>query len=213
MALHTRSPPVTHRDVKLENLLIDSTCCVKLCDLGSATSTSHQPNQDWSMNQRTTLEDDLAKYSTPMYRAPEMLDTWSNFPVNSSVDIWAAGCVLYTICFNKHPFDDSAKLAIVNGNYKIPADSRYKMYHKLIQAMLTVDPRDRPKASQVLEQLSAIAEMHGFKTRGPLDMQLPVAQDPQTPLQEHPPAAPPPSTASTPSTSATPSAPPTTSSS
>ena len=28
------------------------------------------------------LEDELAKYSTPMYRAPEMLDTWSNFPVN-----------------------------------------------------------------------------------------------------------------------------------
>ena len=27
----------------------------------------------WSMNKRTTLEDDLAKYSTPMYRAPEML--------------------------------------------------------------------------------------------------------------------------------------------
>ena len=31
-------------------------------------------------------------------------DTWSNFPVTHSVDIWAAGCVLYTMCFNKHPF-------------------------------------------------------------------------------------------------------------
>ena len=42
-----------------------------------------------------------------------------------AVDIWAAGLVLYTLCFNKHPFDDSNKLAIVNGNYKIPAsDSR-----------------------------------------------------------------------------------------
>ena len=120
------------------------------------------------MNKRTTLEDDLAKYSTPMYRAPEMLgknepmfffcfsnlifsqDTWSNYPVTHSLDIWATGCVLYTLCFNKHPFDDSAKLAIVNGNYKIPAtDSRYRMYHGLIQAMLTVDPRLRPPATQV----------------------------------------------------------------
>ena len=34
------------------------------------------------MNQRTLLEDELAKYSTPMYRAPEMLDTWANYPIN-----------------------------------------------------------------------------------------------------------------------------------
>ena len=43
------------------------------------------------MNQRSLLEDELAKYSTPMYRAPEMLDTWSNFPVNQ-VNIQALGC-------------------------------------------------------------------------------------------------------------------------
>ena len=114
------------------------------------------------MNQRTMLEDELAKYSTPMYRAPEMLDTWSNYPVNQAVDIWAAGLVLYSICFNKHPFDDSNKLAIVNGNYKIPAtDARYKMYHSLINSMLSLDPRHRPSAGHVLEQLSAIAETHG----------------------------------------------------
>ena len=34
------------------------------------------------MNQRSVLEDELAKYSTPMNRAPEMLDTWANFPIN-----------------------------------------------------------------------------------------------------------------------------------
>ena len=55
---------------------------MRLCDLGSASTKQYQPTQDWSMNQRSVLEDELAKYSTPMYRAPEMLDTWSNFPVN-----------------------------------------------------------------------------------------------------------------------------------
>ena len=76
---------------------------------------------------------------------------------------------MYSLCFNKHPFDDSNKLAIVNGNYKIPAsDSRYRMFHSLITAMLSLDPRTRPPAGQVLEQLSAIAETHGFKTRGSL---------------------------------------------
>ena len=70
------------RDIKLENLLLTEDLSVKLCDLGSASNKQHYPDQNWSMNQRTLLEDELAKYSTPMYRAPEMLDTWSNYPVN-----------------------------------------------------------------------------------------------------------------------------------
>ena len=45
VALHSRSPPVTHRDVKLENLLIDDNNCVKLCDLGSATTAQHRPDE------------------------------------------------------------------------------------------------------------------------------------------------------------------------
>ena len=74
--------PFQFRDIKLENLLLTEDFNVKLCDLGSASTKQHYPDQNWSMNQRTLLEDELAKYSTPMYRAPEMLDTWSNFPVN-----------------------------------------------------------------------------------------------------------------------------------
>jgi len=169
-ALHSRSPPVTHRDIKLENLLVAANGSVKLCDLGSATTSVHSPSPDWNMNQRTVLEDELAKYSTPMYRAPEMLDTWSNFPINQAVDIWAAGLVLYAISFNKHPFEDSNKLAIVNGNYRIPSsDSRYKMFHPLINSMLSLDPRDRPSAPDLLDQISAIAETHNWRTRGPLE--------------------------------------------
>mgnify|MGYP003310777235 CR=1 FL=1 len=55
-----------------------------------------------------------------MYRAPEMLDTWSNYPVDMAADIWACGCILFVLCFHHHPFEDSAKLAILNGNFKIP---------------------------------------------------------------------------------------------
>eukprot|EP00088_Acartia_fossae_P032510 TRINITY_DN33276_c0_g1_i1.p1 TRINITY_DN33276_c0_g1~~TRINITY_DN33276_c0_g1_i1.p1 ORF type:complete len:368 (-),score=39.79 TRINITY_DN33276_c0_g1_i1:11-1114(-) len=178
-ALHAKSPPVIHRDVKLENLLIDSVGHVKLCDMGSCTTNSHYPDPDWSANQRNLLEDELAKHSTPMYRAPEMLDTWSNFPINEKLDIWAAGCVLFCLCYNQHPFEDGNKLAIVNGNYRIPAnDSRYTMYTGLLKNMLTLDPRQRPSATQVLEQLSAIAETHGFPTKGGLDIPLPSTPSP-----------------------------------
>ena len=52
------------RDIKLENLLLTEDLCVKLCDLGSASTKQHYPDQNWSMNQRTVLEDKLVNYST-----------------------------------------------------------------------------------------------------------------------------------------------------
>jgi len=45
------------------------------------------------------LEEEMAKHTTPMYRAPEMVDMWSNFPITTAADIWALGCVLYVLCY------------------------------------------------------------------------------------------------------------------
>ena len=52
------------RDIKLENLILNEDLGVKLCDLGSASTKQHYPDQNWSMNQRTVLEDKLVNYST-----------------------------------------------------------------------------------------------------------------------------------------------------
>lgn len=76
----------------------------------------------------------LAMFTTPMYRAPEMLDTWNNHQIDHSVDIWALGCILYTLCYMQHPFEDSAKLAILNGNYTLNQnDQQYKCFHEIIR--------------------------------------------------------------------------------
>lgn len=76
----------------------------------------------------------MARYTTPMYRAPEMVDTWNNFPITHASDVWALGCILYTLCFMKHPFDDGAKLRIINGNYSIPpGDAKYSCFHEIIR--------------------------------------------------------------------------------
>ena len=74
-----------------------------------------------------------------MYRAPEMVDLYSNKPVNVKADIWALGCLLFKLCFKEHPFEDSAKLRILNANYKIPPnDSTYTMYHSIIRKCVYV---------------------------------------------------------------------------
>ena len=41
----------------------------------------------------------MAQHTTPMYRAPEMVDTWNNFPITIAADMWALGCVLYVLCY------------------------------------------------------------------------------------------------------------------
>ena len=46
----------------------------------------------------------------------------------------ALGCVLYLLCFNEHPYEDSAKLRIINANYTIPeSDTECTVFHDLIR--------------------------------------------------------------------------------
>ncbi|CAK1553472.1 unnamed protein product [Leptosia nina] len=167
--MHAQVPPIAHRDLKLENFLISNEGTIKLCDFGSATTEVYSPNPSWSANQRNMLEENLAQFTTPMYRAPEMLDTWDNRRIDHAVDMWALGCILYTLCYMQHPFEDSAKLAILNGNYTLnPNDQDYKFFHEIISGCLTVNPEMRLPVSGVLERLAAIAETHNINIKQPL---------------------------------------------
>ncbi|XP_066992198.2 cyclin-G-associated kinase [Anabrus simplex] len=167
--MHSQQPPVIHRDLKIENLLLGSDGAIKLCDFGSATQKTYQPDPSWSANQRSLLEEELARYTTPMYRAPEMVDTWNNYPINQASDVWALGCILFVLCYMKHPFEDSAKLRIINGNYTIPAsDSKYSCFRDIIRGCLLVNPEQRLTVSDILDRLAAIGETKGFSLKEPL---------------------------------------------
>lgn len=94
-----------------------------------------------------------------MYRAPEMLDLYNNYKIDSKVDIWALGCALYVLCFSKHPFDDAAKLRIINGKYQIPStDKEFGDFHDLIRCLLQINPNDRPNIHEVIFHLENIAQ-------------------------------------------------------
>ncbi|CAB3361786.1 Hypothetical predicted protein [Cloeon dipterum] len=169
--MHAQQPPITHRDLKIENLLIGANGQIKLCDFGSATFQTFHPDMTWSATQRSLLEDEMAKFTTPMYRAPEMLDTWDNRSITSASDVWALGCVLFMLCYLKHPFEDSAKLRILNGNYTIPpGDTKYSWFHDIIRGCLQVDPEKRLNISDVLERLAAICESHNIDVKEPLKL-------------------------------------------
>uniref|UniRef100_A0A0K8VGN7 Cyclin-G-associated kinase n=1 Tax=Bactrocera latifrons TaxID=174628 RepID=A0A0K8VGN7_BACLA len=177
--MHTQTPPISHRDIKIENFLISNDKQLKLCDFGSATKETFAPTIEWGAKQRNLLEDQLSSVTTPMYRAPEMLDTWSNYEIGIKVDVWALGCILYALCFQKHPFEDSAKLRIVNGNYILPTDSRFQCFHDVIKGCLNVNPAHRFNISMVLERLAAISETKNWSLKGALELQGKPIESPQ----------------------------------
>lgn len=105
--MHSQQPqPFIHRDVKLENFLLGSDGLIKLCDFGSTTVQQILPDTSWNAQRRAQLEDHLSNFTTPMYRSPEMMDTWNNEPIGPPVDCWALGCIFYALVTLRHPFPD-----------------------------------------------------------------------------------------------------------
>ena len=91
---HIHSQLIVHRDIKLENILIDMNNNVKICDFGIGIILSSE-------------DQDLHNHcGTPMYIAPEIILStkdkgYKGFPV----DIWSAGIALYIMLSGKLPFN------------------------------------------------------------------------------------------------------------
>ncbi|XP_003486403.1 cyclin-G-associated kinase [Bombus impatiens] len=189
--MHSQQPePLVHRDIKLENFLIGSDGLIKLCDFGSTSNQQILPNPSWNAQKRATLEDQMAKYTTPMYRAPEMMDTWNNEPIGPPVDCWALGCIIYSLITLRHPFPEGNKLAIVNGKYtSLPPNPRLACLHDIVKGCLDVSPIRRLTTSMILERLAAIAESNNFDPREPPKVEVSV-KTPPPPRPTQPPSTP-----------------------
>ncbi|XP_075061455.1 cyclin-G-associated kinase isoform X2 [Mixophyes fleayi] len=167
--MHKQKPPIIHRDLKVENLLVSNQGTIKLCDFGSATTIAHYPDYNWTAQMRATVEDEVTRNTTPMYRTPEIIDLYSNFPIGEKQDTWALGCILYLLCFKQHPFEDGAKLRIVNGKYSIPQnEARYTVFHGLIMSLLKVNPEERLSITEVVSHLQEIAAARNVNPKSPI---------------------------------------------
>ncbi|XP_032294490.1 AP2-associated protein kinase 1 isoform X3 [Drosophila virilis] len=145
--LHYCQTPIIHRDLKVENILQTDGGNFVLCDFGSATAKTLNPQQHGV----TVVEEEIQKYTTLSYRAPEMIDLYSGKSITTKADIWALGCMLYKLCFFALPFGEST-LAIQNGQFAIPDNSKYSRgVHQLIKYMLDTDMERRPNIWQVCE--------------------------------------------------------------
>ncbi|XP_021230416.1 AP2-associated protein kinase 1 isoform X11 [Numida meleagris] len=143
--LHQCKTPIIHRDLKVENILLHDRGHYVLCDFGSATNKFQNPQTE-GVN---AVEEEIKKYTTLSYRAPEMVNLYSGKLITTKADIWALGCLLYKLCYFTLPFGES-QVAICDGNFTIPDNSRHSQdMHCLIRYMLEPDPDKRPDIYQV----------------------------------------------------------------
>ncbi|KAK3117683.1 hypothetical protein LTR53_000711 [Teratosphaeriaceae sp. CCFEE 6253] len=128
-----------HRDLKLENILLDKHENVKLVDFGFtreyAGSTSYL--QTWC--------------GTVCYSAPEMLK--GEKYAGEKVDVWSLGIILYALLCGELPWDEdddgATKLLILKEEPKYP-DYMPEQAKDLIKKLLSKRPILRPGLSDVL---------------------------------------------------------------
>lgn len=163
---------ITNRDLKIENILVTSplqeggnlqslraneASYVKLCDFGSCTSQQYPDGAIFSRDMvlRTQVENEVQRKTTPSYRAPEMIDFFTKFPITVKSDVFALGVLLFRLMYFTLPFPDGELLANFNCRYTIPTAPNYSQELKNIFSMCLVkDPMQRADIWQVAEYMN-----------------------------------------------------------
>ena len=135
---HIHDNGIIHRDIKLDNILLDLDNNIKICDFG--------------VSRKINIGEILFEQcGTPAYIAPEILINkgYEGF----GVDIWSAGVVLYAMLSGTVPFKGNNLKElhdlIINGKYK-EVKGISNEAEDLLRKILEVDPNLRIKTEEIL---------------------------------------------------------------
>lgn len=104
--MHYQSPPLIHRDLKVENILLTPPQTYKLCDFGSTTKPLPREKVPTAVEGIQKIELEINKTTTLQYRAPELVDVWGRkgfdekigkFPIVSFTSPPAAYALFFSI--------------------------------------------------------------------------------------------------------------------
>lgn len=137
---YTHSKSCTHRDLKLENILLDKRHNVKLVDFGFTREYE-------SRNLLDTV------CGTTCYMAPEMLLHKKYF--GEAVDVWSLGVIFFTLLYGEMPFEEEndveTKMKIIteeprySNQQTIPEPAL-----ELLKSMLSKEPKNRSSLQSIL---------------------------------------------------------------
>ena len=153
--LHQHSPPIIHRDLSANNVLLSSTRQAKISDLGVAKVLNFTPNQRSRMTKAP---------GTPAYMPPEALADAPKY--TTSIDVFSFGVLmLHTLC-GEWPMPDPATKVDHKNPDRIVAVTEFerrkrfidKIDHKhslmtQIEPCLRNNPKSRPDVTNLLETL------------------------------------------------------------
>jgi len=133
---------IIHRDIKLQNLLLDENNGIKIADFGLSAKLETIDDK------RNTI------CGTPGYLPPEIVEK-SAQGHSISVDIWAIGVCAFLMLTGKHPFNASDKKItfknISEVNYSWPEkNSLSREALDFVDTSLKRDPKFRPQASDLI---------------------------------------------------------------
>ena len=133
---------IVHRDIKLENILIDLNNNIKICDfgIGRVLSSPAQPLFD--------------QCGTPMYIAPEILlcskeKGYKGFPV----DIWSSGIVLYILLSGTLPFSFKNSSESISESNESKIDEENNNSTELQYSIINKEPKKIENISKEGEDL------------------------------------------------------------
>lgn len=156
--------PYAHRDIKPGNIMLADDDTPILMDFGSTIKARIEV----TTRQQALLEQDIAaEHSTMPYRAPELFDVKTGKTLDEKVDIWSLGCTLFAVAYGFSPFEtdgSSLAMAVMSGRYRHPGGYSERLT-KLIDAMLVVDPEQRPDIQQVRRPKQKREKLHRYKKR------------------------------------------------
>ena len=130
---------IVHRDIKLDNILIDLTNTVKICDFG--------------VSRKLSKGDVMHEHcGTPAYIAPEI---FGNKGYEGYLcDVWSAGVTLYYMLSGIQPFKANSmkdlESIVLQGKFEEIEDVSQEA-NDLIEQMLQVDPKNRITIDNILK--------------------------------------------------------------
>ncbi|CAD8146150.1 unnamed protein product [Paramecium pentaurelia] len=137
-----------HRDLKPQNIFINSKKEVKIGDLGLCNSIINKRDDDLSYSSSEFTNN----VGTPMYMAPEVKED----QYGPAADIYSLGIILFEMMWKIKTHSEKTKLIqALTKDSIIPFDLQkdHPVEAELIQLMVNKNPQKRPTAQKILETL------------------------------------------------------------